>query len=35
MRPYTNRLGHFMAYDEAATEQSWPAIDAILAAQVK
>jgi dienelactone hydrolase len=31
----TNRLGHFMTYDAAATEASWQAIDAFLAAHVK
>jgi dienelactone hydrolase len=30
----TNRLGHFMTYDAAATEASWRAIDAFLAAHV-
>jgi len=31
----TNRLGHFMTYDAAATEASWQAIDAFLAAHVR
>lgn len=31
----TNRLGHFMVYDAAATEASWQAIDAFLAEHVK
>jgi dienelactone hydrolase len=31
----TNRLGHFMTYDAAATEASWQAIDAFLAAHIK
>lgn len=31
----TNRLGHFMSYDAAATEASWQAIDAFLAAHLK
>jgi dienelactone hydrolase len=31
----TNRLGHFMTYDAAATEASWQAIDAFLAVHVK
>ena len=31
----TNRLGHFMTFDAAATEASWQAIDAFLAAHVK
>lgn len=31
----TNRLGHFMTYDTAATEASWQAIDAFLVARLK
>jgi dienelactone hydrolase len=31
----TNRLGHFMTYDATATEASWQAIDAFLAAPIK
>src|SRR5690349_20792704 len=31
----TNRLGHFMTYDAAASEASWQAVDVFLAAHVR
>ncbi len=35
LRARTNRLGHYMAYDPKATEESWAAIDAFLARHVR